>query len=193
MAFSSGTKTALGEAVSWAIAGVIVAASFFYYDELKAIFTPVIEQQLSTSTTPGKPPQRQQSVSAQAASNDGYVVKLKAGPYGHYKTVARVNGREVDVLVDTGASFVALTHEDAERAGIYVNSSDYTHRTRTANGETRVAMVDIGRMSIGDIEVRNVRATVHERGSLHVTLLGMSFLSKLRRAEMRRGELVLEN
>ena len=57
---------------------------------------------------------------------------------------------------------------------------------------TRVALVTIDRISIGEIEVRNVKASVHERGKLHVTLLGMSFLGKLRRAEMRSGRLILE-
>jgi len=99
----------------------------------------------------------------------------------------------VHVLVDTGASFVALTFEDAERAGIYVTEADFKYKSRTANGFARIALVDIDRISIDHIEVRNVRASVHQAGMLHVTLLGMSFLSKLERAEMRNGRMILEN
>ena len=107
--------------------------------------------------------------------------------------MARINGREIRVLVDTGASYVSLSNQDAERAGIFVRDSDFKYKTRTANGTTRVALVMIDRISIGDIEVRNVKASVHERGKLGVTLLGMSFLGRLRRTEMRGGRLILEN
>ena len=197
MALSSGSKTALGEAASWGIAGLMLVGTFVYFDELKAMFSPALPhgphpthlQNTASSAKPVKMPAPQ----AATPSNAGYVVELAAGAYGHYKTPARVNGRQINVLVDTGASYVSLTHEDAERAGIFVSNGDYKYKTRTANGVTRVALVTIDRISIGDIEVRNVKASVHERGKLHVTLLGMSFLGKLRRAEMRSGRLILEN
>lgn len=197
MSISSGTKTALGEAASWALAGVMIAGAIVYFDELKSVFSlgpPASSDQVKTATAPRAPqPIAKSSKASAQTSSSGYLVKLKAGPYGHYKAPARFNGRTVEVLVDTGASFVALTHEDAERAGIFIGPGDYSHRTQTANGQAKVAMVNIHRISIGDIEVRNVRATVHEPGKLHVTLLGMSFLSKLRRAEIRRGQLILEH
>ncbi|MFY0612886.1 MAG: TIGR02281 family clan AA aspartic protease [Hyphomicrobiaceae bacterium] len=175
----------------------MLVGTFVYFDELKTMFSPTLQQaskpahfQQSTRKA-----QRAQSTTlpAPTARSAGYVVELTAGAYGHYKTPARVNGRQIDVLVDTGASYVSLTHEDAERAGIFVSNSAYKYKTRTANGTTRVALVSIDRISIGDIEVRDVKASVHERGKLHVTLLGMSFLGKLRRAEMRSGRLILEN
>jgi aspartyl protease family protein len=98
----------------------------------------------------------------------------------------------VDVLVDSGASMVALTYDDAGRAGVYVRDSDFTQRVRTANGLARVAPVTLDRVSIGDVTVRNVPATVSEPGSLGTTLLGMSFLSRLQRVDMRAGILVLQ-
>ena len=82
-------------------------------------------------------------------------------------------------MVDTGASLVALTYEDASRAGIYVRDRDFTQLVRTANGIARVAPVTLDRVSIGDITVRNVPASVSERGMLGTTLLGMSFLKRL--------------
>ena len=111
---------------------------------------------------------------------------------GHFHADAEINGRSVQVLVDTGATMVALTYEDAERAGIYVKDSDFTQRVSTANGVGRVAPVMVDRISIGDVTVRNVRGAVVERGMLASTLLGMTFLGRLSRAEMRSGILVIE-
>ncbi len=96
------------------------------------------------------------------------------------------------MLVDSGASIVALSYDDARRAGVYVRDRDYTQRVSTANGQARVAPVVLDRVSIGDITVRNVPAAVSEPGSLGTSLLGMSFLGRLQRVEMRAGTLVLQ-
>ena len=69
-------------------------------------------------------------------------------------------------MVDTGATLVAMTYEDAERAGIYLKSSDFTHEVKTANGIAKVAPIEIGSISIGDITVRNIRGAVTERGKV---------------------------
>lgn len=119
-------------------------------------------------------------------------VTLPAGDYGHFRAEAEINGRDIDVMVDTGASLVALTYDDARRAGIVVKPSDFTHTAQTANGTARVAPVTIPRISIGDITVRNVAGVVSERGASERTLLGMSFLGRLSRVEMRGGTLVLQ-
>ncbi len=119
-------------------------------------------------------------------------VTLPAGDYGHFRADAEINGRDIDVMVDTGASLVALTYEDAERAGIFVRPSDFTHTAQTANGIARVAPITIPRISIGDITVRDVKAVVSEHGASERTLLGMSFLGRLSRVEMRGGTLVLQ-
>jgi aspartyl protease family protein len=118
-------------------------------------------------------------------------VVLTAGSGGHFETEAEVNGRRIDVMVDTGATLVALTYEDAERAGIFLRPADFTHVAHTANGQARIAPVRIDRIEIGDIVVRNVQGAVGERGAMNKTLLGMSFLSRLSRVDMRAGTLVL--
>jgi aspartyl protease family protein len=198
MAISSGTKTALGEAASWLVAGASVIATFVYFDELKAGLFPIPQGQqaqtrpLAHGTNAHTTAQRSLQAHTLAAGS-GNVVTLRAGPHGHYRTSARLNGRPVDVLVDTGATNIGLTYEDARRAGIYVIASDFKYKTRTANGFGRIAVVQLDRVAIGNIEVRNVKATVAQPGKLHITLLGMSFMSKLRRAEMRNGLLILEN
>jgi aspartyl protease family protein len=127
-----------------------------------------------------------------ARTSGGRMVQLKAGAYGHFYSRVHVNGRAVQAMVDTGASIVALTYDDARNAGIHIRDGDYTHRVSTANGIARVAMVILDSVAIDDIVVRDVRAAVAEPGKLTKTLLGMSFLGQLRRAEMSRGVLVLE-
>jgi aspartyl protease family protein len=87
---------------------------------------------------------------------------------------------------------VALSYEDTERAGIYLSDSDFTRAVSTANGVARVAPVTLSRVTIGDITVRNVPAAVAEPGRLKTSLLGMSFLSKLSRFDMRSGRLVMQ-
>lgn len=118
-------------------------------------------------------------------------VTLRATDGGHFETTAEINGRDVDVMVDTGATIVALTYEDAERAGIFLTPADFTHQVSTANGIAKVAPIQLASVSIGSITVRNVRGAVSERGNLHKTLLGMTFLGRLSRVEMRRNDLVL--
>ena len=119
-------------------------------------------------------------------------VSIAAGDYGHFETHAEIDGRSVDVMIDTGASLVALTYDDAANLGIFVRPSDFTHVAQTANGTARVAPITISRISIGDITVHNVPAVVSERGKSERTLLGMSFLDRLSRVEMRGGTLVLQ-
>lgn len=123
----------------------------------------------------------------------GSEVHLKAGRNGHFYAPVRLNGREIRAVVDTGASSVALSYDDAQAAGIFVRDSDFTLKTYTANGIARSAPVMIDRIELDGIVVYNVRGTVAEPGRLHITLLGMSFLGKLSRFEMRGRELVLHN
>ena len=119
-------------------------------------------------------------------------VELRANLNGHFETRVMINGRPVDTMVDTGATVVALSYEDARAAGIFVGPADYTQRVRTANGDARVASVMLDTVSIDEITVRNVAAVVSEPGTKHPTLLGMSFLSRLSKTEMSRGLLTLQ-
>ena len=96
------------------------------------------------------------------------------------------------VMADTGASLVVLSYEAASRAGLSPQSLDYSGIARTANGAARVAPITLSKVRVADITVRNVPAAVAERGALPINLLGMSFLGRLRRFEMRGQELILE-
>lgn len=111
---------------------------------------------------------------------------------GHWRAEARVNGRKVEVLVDTGATLVALTLDDAKAAGIDVRNLRYSERVRTASGTARAATVMLERIQIGNVRVRDVEAMVIE-GGLSVSLLGMSFLSRLEQFDVRGQTLRLRD
>jgi aspartyl protease family protein len=118
-------------------------------------------------------------------------VALAADARGHFVTTARINGQKVVVLVDTGATSVAISAETAQRLGIYLTKSDFTGRVRTANGVVAVAPVKLREVSLGNVTVRNVEAAVSPGDTLGVNLLGMSFLGRLSKFEVNGGELVL--
>jgi len=172
-------------ATGWLVLACATAVSLVYFSEIKGAARFVLglsapEMRANRQAEPARGPAT------------GPTVQIKAGANGHYFASAEINGRAIDVLVDSGASIVALTHDDARRAGVYVRDSDYTQRVSTANGLARVAPVVLDRVSIGGITVRNVPAAVTEPGSLATSLLGMSFLGRLQSVEMRAGTLVLQ-
>ena len=126
-----------------------------------------------------------------SSSSSARNVVLTRGPHGHFQVDARVDGRRIEFLVDTGASHIALRQSEAGRLGIYPRASDFTVRVSTANGMTKAAPVELRTVEVGDIIVRNVPAIVHSDEGLSVNLLGMSFLSRVRWTH-ERGKLVLE-
>jgi aspartyl protease family protein len=188
-------KHAAGTAFGWLFAGTCIVGSIVYFDEMRSVTSAVFgwkAEQAALEAEHSRLQAERAAREAKPSSRSGRVVELAAAGNGHFFTSVDVNGRPVDVLVDTGATMVAFTSEDAERAGIFVRQSDYTQRVNTANGIARIAPVTVDRISIGDITVRNVQAAVSEPGKLQTTLLGMSFLGRLSRAEMRQGKLILE-
>jgi aspartyl protease family protein len=127
----------------------------------------------------------------QQASSAYRTVTLQSDGRGHFKVEARVEGRPVDFLVDTGASMIALNEKSAARLGIHPRASDYTVRTQTANGEGRAARVQLNRVEVNGITVRDVEAFVVPDQQLSTNLLGMTFLSRVKWTH-DRGRLVLE-
>ena len=115
---------------------------------------------------------------------------LKPGRNGHYIVVAEVDGVDVRFLVDTGASSVVLSAQDAERVGLHASNLDYTQIYQTANGQTRGAPVTLGSVSIGQLAVDDVEASVNE-SPMGISLLGMTFLSKLDGFQVEDGNLIL--
>ena len=125
-------------------------------------------------------------------STSGRKVRIKAGHGGHYYTQVRMNNRTVKVLVDTGATMVAINETTARKIGIRLKSSDFKYTVNTANGPTKMAAATIKEIRIGNIRVSNVRAGVSRDSALSTTLLGMSFLNQLKRFEVTNQTLLLE-
>ncbi len=110
---------------------------------------------------------------------------------GHFVTTAKMNGRRVEVLVDTGATSVAINKSTARRMGIHLINADFKYKVSTANGVTKAASTYIDRIEIGRVVVKNVRAAVLDDKALNTTLLGMTFLGELKSFEVKNRQLVL--
>ena len=114
---------------------------------------------------------------------------LKAAD-GHYWAEASVNGHEVRFLVDTGASAVSLTTEDARRLGIDPASLNFTAKVITAAGPARAARVKLDTVAVAGAHVRDVDALVIENG-LSTSLLGMTYLGRLSQFEATQNGMIL--
>jgi aspartyl protease family protein len=145
------------------------------------------------SAPPAPAPDRAASAVSPAAYSGGpRTVVIRPDDRGHFAVNGVVDGRRLGFMVDTGASVIALTQRDASRLGLHPTQREYRASVRTANGTVRAAPVNLGMVEIGGVIVRNVDALVMPEESLSENLLGLSFLSRLRRFEYREGRLVLE-
>jgi aspartyl protease family protein len=119
-------------------------------------------------------------------------VEIQAGDHGHYVTTATIEHMPVTVLVDTGASKVALSYEDAERIGLNPFTLSFDQPIATANGVVEAAVVMLDRVEVENVVVHDVGAIVLPQGAMRGTLLGMSFLGRLSGFRISDGTLYLE-
>jgi aspartyl protease family protein len=143
------------------------------------------QSQAPSTTAPAAMPQV-------AAITPGSTV-LDADGRGHFIGNFRINGKPVTGLVDTGASLVAINESTARKLGFGGNSLDFRYTASTANGKTEAAHVVLDRIEIGNVRVRDVDAFVLRDASLSDTLVGMSFLTKLKSYQVKGGSLTLAN
>lgn len=113
--------------------------------------------------------------------------EIMRAPDGHFYIDAQVNGAQVHFLVDTGASMVALTAADAQRAGIALPSERAT--AQGAGGNVEIIPVKIDRIAAGPLEARNVDGAVAR--DLPVSLLGQSFLSRVGNVQINGDRMIL--
>jgi clan AA aspartic protease (TIGR02281 family) len=106
-------------------------------------------------------------------------VTLSANNYGHFVAEAEINGVKVELLTDTGATYVALNYETALQLGFDRRQLHFTSRSSTANGIARVAPVNLDYLRIGSIVLHDVKAVIAEPGKMTQNLLGMSFIRRL--------------
>jgi aspartyl protease family protein len=111
---------------------------------------------------------------------------------GHFQAEGRIDGQRIDFMVDTGASVIALNEKSAARFGLRPQRGDYNATVATANGTIKAARTRLAMVELGGLVVRDVEAMVLPDEALSENLLGLSFLSKLKRFEYAGGKMVLE-
>ncbi|TMJ14629.1 MAG: TIGR02281 family clan AA aspartic protease [Alphaproteobacteria bacterium] len=111
---------------------------------------------------------------------------------GHFQVDGRIDGQRIAFMVDTGASVVALNETAAARFGLRPSPGEYKATVSTANGTIKAARTRLAMVDLGGIIVRDVDAMVLPDEALSENLLGLSFLSKLKRFEYANGQMVLE-
>jgi aspartyl protease family protein len=148
----------------------------------------LIDREPASPAGPPASPQATQAQGAAAAPTTELV--LQAGAHGHFLVEATVNGRPIEFLIDTGASSIYLTPDDAARLGWTPQRLTYSERYSTAAGVVHAAPVTLRSLRIGQLELYDLPASVGEApGSL--SLLGISFLKRLDSYEVRGDRLIL--
>ena len=132
-----------------------------------AMFT----QKLAETRSAESPPSAAKAETGEDLS--GRKVRIKADAKGHFVASARLNNRSIDVLVDTGATRIAINRTTAKRIGIMLDEKDFVQKVQTANGDTTAALAVIETIQIGTVKVNNVDAMVlKDRDHSGTTLLG---------------------
>jgi aspartyl protease family protein len=126
------------------------------------------------------------------AQAGGRSLSIPRDARGHFETEGRIDGQRIGFMVDTGASVIALNESSAARFGLRPARGDYKATVTTANGTIKAAPTRLAVVDVGGLVVRDVEAMVLPDEALSENLLGLSFLSKLRRFEYANGTLVLE-
>lgn len=156
----------VGRAVAlWGGLALVLVAGYSYRGELQAIGNRTL-----SALVPGM---------VVSEPGSGGAVSVMRGEYNHFVVSARVNQAEIEFLVDTGASIITLTDDDARQAGIAVDSLRYTIPVSTANGRAMVAPIVLSNISVGQISINGLHAMVAQPGRLSQSLLGMNFMERL--------------
>lgn len=129
----------------------------------------------------------------EASAEDGRTYTLKAADNGHFGGKFRLNGKAIDSLIDTGATFVTMSENTARSLGYGGNDLTFRYEVATANGKVKAARIVLKSVEIGTVQVRNVDAMVIRGKMLNYPLIGMSFLKKLSSYRAENDELKLIN
>ena len=157
----------LQQAIVWALLFLGVLAAYGLWDDIRGTVLP------------------RQVVMVEAGR-----IEIPRADDGHYYLSATVNGAPLRFVVDTGATEIVLSRDDARAAGIDPLTLVYTGRANTANGTVATAPVRLATLSVDGIEDRDVRAWVND-GEMDISLLGMRYLERYSSIEIRGGKLIL--
>jgi aspartyl protease family protein len=173
-------STMARDAVTWLALGLGLVTLYAYKDDLMPIAARVVGELL-----PGS------AMTVEQSTGGLTEVRIRKRLDGHFTANVQVNGKKISMIVDTGASTIVLRPEDAKKAGIDVSKLNYRVPVLTANGRTVAARVRLDEVSIGPLDRKKVNALVAQPGALSQSLLGMSFLSRLRSYEFSGDFLTL--
>jgi aspartyl protease family protein len=166
---------AITAALLWVVVGLALVVAYSYRFELHDVADRVL-----VVLVPGH------------VVSHGRSVEIGRTSSGDFDHTVQVNGARVAMVLDTGASSVVLTRDDAKAAGLPLEVLNYTVNIDTANGRTRAAPVTLDRIALGGLEERSVEALVAQAGQLKTSLLGMSFLNRLQSWEVSGDRLMLK-
>ena len=169
----------LRNAALWLLIMLVFVAGYVYRDDLKSV-----AERVSAGLVPGR------AVVTTGPAGEQILVLHKMD-HGHFQVDARINGKSASMLVDTGASAIAINLSTARRLGISPGTLSFTARVNTANGVVEAAPAVLNRIEIGGISVRDVQALVLPDKALSGTLIGMTFLSRLSSFRVEDGALHL--
>lgn len=175
----------IGESVRqagiWLLIILILVAGYLYRFDLQDF-----GNRLTAGLIPGR------AILTTSASGEQIMV-IHKGVSGHFEADVSIDGTPLRMLVDTGASSVVLSYEDAMRLGINPDNLVFSIDVSTANGRALAAPVTLREVAIGPILRGTIRGMVTEQGRLDQSLLGMSFLETLGSIEIARDELRLRD
>jgi aspartyl protease family protein len=174
------TGAMLRDTVTWLALGLGLVTLYAYKEELMPIAARVVGEIL-----PGS------AMTVEQSSGGLTEVRIRKRLNGHFTAAVKVNGTSVSMIVDTGASTIVLRPEDAEKAGIDTSRLTYRVPVLTANGRTVAARIRLDEVAVGPLDRKKVDALVAQPGALTQSLLGMSFLSRLRSYEFSGDFLTL--
>ena len=168
------------DAVTWLALGLALVTLYSYKEEIAPIAARVVGELL-----PGS------AMTVEQSAGGLTEIRIRKRLDGHFNANVDVNGKQIAMIVDTGASSIVLTPEDATKAGIDIRNLAYNIPVLTANGRTFAARVRLDKVAIGPLDRANVDALVAKHGAMTQSLLGMSFLSRLRSYEFSGDFLTL--
>ncbi len=178
--YGGGAGAVVRDAVTWLALGLGLVTLYAYKNELAPIAARVVGE-----LVPGT------AVTVETSAGGLTEVKIRKRLNGHYTAKVEINGKTVSMIVDTGATSIVLTLSDAKKAGIDIDSLTYRVPVLTANGRTVAARVRLRDVAIGPLDRTKVEALVAQPGALAQSLLGMSFLNRLRSYEFSGDFLTL--
>ncbi len=178
--YAGGASAIIRDAVTWLALGLGLVTIYAYKDDLTPIAARVVGELL-----PGT------AMTVEQSAGGVTEVKIRRRLDGHFTATVDINGKPISMIVDTGASSIVLRPEDARKAGINPDTLTYRIPVLTANGRTVAARVRLKEVAIGPLDRSGVDALVARPGALTQSLLGMSFLSRLRSYEFSGDFLTL--